>query len=84
MAIAIEAYGAEGAIALVDRYPLQFIDALVDLTCTHRSDPEDIEIEEKYERLEEKIFAEPNRELVFASPTGESKNIKLSDFFIDF
>lgn len=76
----IQAYGAEGAIALSREFPLQFLDDLLCQTVELRRDPEErIKEAEEQEVLEWKE-KNKDKEIEFYGLNGDVKRLSLASF----
>lgn len=77
----IEAYGAQGAITLGDRYPLDFLVPLIEQTKQMRKSDE--ELEEEYLENKQQKFQQQNQNnnKTFALPNG--KKVSLSQFAVN-
>jgi hypothetical protein len=74
MAMLVEAYGAEGAIALSKECPLQFLDSLLCQTVELRRNPEDREEEEREQAIKEWKQRNQGRSISFTGPAGETRH----------
>ncbi len=75
MAMMIEAYGTEGAIALGEKFDYNFISMLLDQTIELRRDPQDREKENIQDWIEE------NQNRTIEIGTGEAKRtINIASF----
>lgn len=77
----IEAYGAESAIILGDRYPLDFLVPLIEQTKQMRKTEE--ELDEEYLEEKQERFIETNKgnNKTFALPDG--RKLALSQFSVN-
>lgn len=75
MAMLIEAYGTEGAIALGEKFSYNFLSLLLDQTIELRRDPEDKDKEDIQD------WVEQNKERTIEIGTGEAKRaINIASF----
>lgn len=82
MAILIEAYEATGAIALADRYHLQFLSSLIDQTAKMRRTPEEQQTDEQEEKLQKWLEDNKQKSVQVRDADGKSKKIDLSSFAV--
>ena len=79
-AMLIEAYGAEGAIALSNNYSLDFLKALISQTAQMRKSDEERE-EETLEARQSRFMAEnKHRSIKVTDVKGNERKINLSQF----
>ena len=83
----IEAYGANGAIALSDRYSLDFLKSLISQTAKMRKTDEEKEAEREEEIItqkQKKFFSakNKNRSVKVQKQDGSTKKISLAQFAV--
>ncbi|MDJ0591282.1 MAG: hypothetical protein QNJ72_15005 [Pleurocapsa sp. MO_226.B13] len=76
----IEAYGAEGAIALSLCHSFDYLKALLSQTAEMRKSDEDREQEYQEEKLTEFIERNQHRSVELKNPDGTQRQIKLKKF----
>lgn len=80
-AVLIEAYGASGAVALGDRYPLDFLIPLIEQTKQMRKSEEELEEEYLEEKQDSFIENNKNNHKAFTLPNG--RKVSLSQFAVN-
>lgn len=78
----IEAYGAPGAIALSDRYSVDFLKSLISQTVEMRKTDEDREAELFEDKQTEFLTKNKHRSVNLTKQNGEVEKISLSQFAI--
>jgi hypothetical protein len=76
----IEAYGAQDAIALSDRFSFDDLKSLITQTAEMRKSPEDKEAEHQEEQLDKFIERNQNRAVAIKNPDGTERKLKLNRF----
>ncbi|ACC81149.1 hypothetical protein [Nostoc punctiforme] len=77
----IEAYGKGGLVPyLVESFPVQFLNDLLEQTVELRRDPKEREEEYEREQAQKWLKEHSKQTLVFQSATGEQKTVNVKDF----
>lgn len=84
MAMLIEAYKVPGAIALSEKYHLNFLSELVQQTARLRQDPEDKEEEIQQDKLQTWLDKNKGRSISVPTKEGKNKKINLANYAVRF
>ena len=76
MAMAIEAYGTEGAIALAEKYSYNFLSLLLEQTAELRKDPQ----EREKDNIARWVSENQERSVNIKDESGKVKKINLKSF----
>lgn len=82
MAMLIEAYGAEGAIALGDRYSFSYLKDLIGQTAEMRKSDEDREQEVLDEKEQDFFEKNKHQTIKISDDEGETQKIPVSMFAV--
>ncbi len=84
MAMLIEAYSVEGAIALAEKYSLDFLSKLIAQTARMRQDPEEREQQRAEKKLSQWLDKNKERSISIPDEEGKTRKINLANYAVRF